>query len=107
MDKKYYLDKDGTIKLLQEVSSLIRSKTSGQITIQNGEVQNPNNFTTVNAVVDYLRNRSNLKINQQAPDGTPLSYIVVDNEKNYNGEQEVEIDIKLIESSDIDGLFNN
>lgn len=116
MDSNTYLDKLGVIQLLKKVSASIKNHTSnkiirkevedldtGEITI--GEAENPNNFTTVNAVVDYLKNRKKITINQQSVVETSEGFNVSDNISSYNGEQIAQINIKLASSSDIDKLF--
>ena len=109
MDKKYYVDKDGLIKLVQSMSDAIIQHTSGEITFterinpQTGEVEkildNPNNFTTVKAVTDYLKNRKKLKFVQQSLNDNDVV-------TEYNGDEEVQIDIKLATAEDITKLFN-
>ena len=105
MDKKYYIDEDGLIKLVQGISNSIIQHTSGEITFteneQTGEkvLDNPNNFPTVKAVTDYLKNRKNLKIVQQSLNNPDII-------SEYNGENEVQVDMKLATSEDILKLFN-
>lgn len=105
MDKKYYIDEDGLIKLVQGISNSIIQHTSGEITFTEDEqtgqkvLDNPNNFPTVKAVTDYLKNRKNLKIVQQSLNNPDII-------NEYNGENEVQVDIKLATSEDILKLFN-
>ena len=105
MEKKYYIDEDGLIKLVQGISNSIIQHTSGEITFtedeQTGEkiLDKPNNFTTVKAVTDYLKNRKKLKFVQQSLDGSDII-------NEYNGEEDVQIDLKLASSEDISKLFN-
>lgn len=105
MDKKYYVDENGLIKLVQGISNSIIQHTSGEITFtedeQTGEktLDNPNNFTTVKAVTDYLKNRKKLKFVQKSLNGPDVI-------KEYNGEDEIQIDLKLATSEDIIKLFN-
>ena len=105
MDKKYYIDENGLIKLVQGISDSIIQHTSGEITFTEDEqtgqkvLDNPNNFPTVKAVTDYLKNRKKLKFVQQSLSGEDIT-------KEYNGEDEVQIDIKLATSEDILKLFN-
>ena len=105
MDKKYYIDENGLIKLVQSISDSIIQHTSGEITFTEDEqtgqkvLDNPNNFPTVKAVTDYLKNRKKLKFVQQSLSGEDII-------KEYNGEDEVQIDIKLATSEDILKLFN-
>ena len=105
MDKKYYIDEDGLIKLVQGISNSIIQHTSGEITFTEDEqtgqkiLDNPNNFPTVKAVTDYLKNRKKLKFVQESLNGPDII-------KEYNGEDEVQIDMKLATSEDILKLFN-
>lgn len=105
MDKKYYIDEDGLIKLVQGISNSIIQHTSGEITFTEDEqtgqkiLDNPNNFPTVKAVTDYLKNRKNLKIVQQSLNNPDII-------SEYNGENEVQVDMKLATSEDILKLFN-
>lgn len=105
MDKKYYIDEDGLIKLVQGISNSIIQHTSGEITFTENEqtgdkiLDNPNNFPTVKAVTDYLKNRKNLKIVQQSLNNPDII-------SEYNGENEVQVDMKLATSEDILKLFN-
>lgn len=105
MEKKYYIDENGLIKLVQGISNSIIEHTSGEITFtedeQTGEkiLDKPNNFTTVKAVTDYLKNRKKLKFVQHSLDGSDIT-------NEYNGEEEVQIDLKLASSEDISKLFN-
>ena len=104
MDKKYYIDEDGLIKLVQGISNSIIQHTSGEITFTEDEqtgqkiLDNPNNFPTVKAVTDYLKNRKNLKIVQEQFSGAPIV-------NEYNGEEGVQVDMKLVTSEDIVKLF--
>ena len=104
MDKKYYIDEDGLIKLVQGISNSIIQHTSGEITFTEDEqtgqkiLDNPNNFPTVKAVTDYLKNRKNLKIVQQSLNNPDII-------SEYNGENEVQVDMKLATSEDILKLF--
>lgn len=105
MDKKYYIDEDGLIKLVQGISNSIIQHTSGEITFTENEqteekiLNNPNNFPTVKAVTDYLKNRKNLKIVQESLNNPDII-------SEYNGENEVQVDMKLATSEDILKLFN-
>ena len=105
MDNKYYIDEDGLIKLVQGISNSIIQHTSGEITFTEDEqtgqkvLDNPNNFPTVKAVTDYLKNRKNLKIVQQSLNNPDII-------SEYNGENEVQVDMKLATSEDILKLFN-
>ena len=105
MDKKYYIDENGLIKLVQGISDSIIQHTSGEITFTEDEqtgqkiLDKPNNFTTVKTVTDYLKNRKKLKLVQHSLDSSDII-------KEYNGEDEVQIDLKLASSEDISKLFN-
>ena len=104
MDNKYYIDEDGLIKLVQGISNSIIQHTSGEITFTEDEqtgqkiLDNPNNFPTVKAVTDYLKNRKNLKIVQEQFSKAPIV-------NEYNGEEGVQVDMKLVTSEDIVKLF--
>lgn len=105
MDKKYYVDENGLIKLVQGISDSIIQHTSGEITFTEDEqtgqkvLDKPNNFTTVKAVTDFLKNRKKLKFVQHSLDNSDII-------NEYNGEEEVQIDLKLASSEDISKLFN-
>lgn len=112
MENKYYVDEDGLIVVIQSISNSIIEHTSGEIEFtevlnpDTGEVEKilvkPNNFTTTKAVTDYLKNRKKLKIVQESMNNNKE---VVENHKEYNGEEEVQVDMKLITSDDIKKLF--
>ena len=65
-ENKYYIDRDGLIALIQNISNSIIQHTSGEITFTDEtdpntedtikSVDNPNNFPTVKAVTDYVEN---------------------------------------------------
>lgn len=99
-ENKYYLNNKGLITLISKMSETIKNHTSGEI----NEDSPQNNFPTVGAVVNYLKNRKNLVINQQYYN-TTSSNIETDT-KEYNGEQEVEMNMKIVPFTDIDNLFN-
>lgn len=116
MENKYYIDENGLITLVQSISNSIIEHTTGEITYteevdpQTGEtekiIDNPNNFPTVKAVTDYLKNRKKLKFVYES--NSPVQeekYDTTENEKQYNGEKEVRIDMKLATSKDIKNLF--
>ena len=117
MGKKYYLDEQGTIKLLQRLSKSINDKTSSKINISSvedpitgeitEEVQNPGNFATNAAVADYVaKSRKKLTINQQSTvDDLDLGYDVVDNTIEYNGNETVQMNLSLVDATDIRKLF--
>lgn len=116
MENKFYIDENGLITLVQSISDSIIEHTSGEITFtehedpQTGETEkildNPNNFPTVKAVTDYLENRKKLKFVYET--NSPIQdkdYHTTEKEKQYNGEKEVRIDMKLATSEDIKKLF--
>ena len=119
MGKKYYLDEQGLIRTLQQISNAINQKTSSKINIQDiedpdtGEVthniQNPNNFATVGAVYDYVANQSrkNLTIVKQSAveDSENDDYSVQNNVSEYNGSDAVQINFNIVDSNDIRKLF--
>ena len=116
MENKYYINEDGLIVLIQSISNSIIQHTSGEITFTestnpvNGQttksVDNPNNFPTVKAVTDYLKNRKNLKVKYDSNSAVITdSYETTENEKLYNGEEEIQVDMKLVTSEDIANLF--
>lgn len=104
VENKYYIDENGLITVIQSISDSIVQHTSGEITFTEDEqtgqkiLDNPNNFPTVKAVTDYLKNRKNLKIVQEQFSGAPIV-------NEYNGEEGVQIDMKLVTSEDIVKLF--
>ena len=116
MENKYYINEDGLIVLVQSISNSIIQHTSGEITFTDttnpntGEttksVDNPNNFPTVKAVTDYLKNRKSLKVKYESNSQIiNKGYNTIENEKLYNGEEEVQVDMKLVTSEDISNLF--
>lgn len=112
MDNKYYINENGLITLVQSISNSVIQHTSGEINFttdpNTGEKQldKPNNFPTVKAVTDYLKNRNKLKFVYDVNSKLIMqSYDTVEHQKEYNGENEVQIDIKLITADDIKNLF--
>lgn len=108
MAKKYYLDEQGTIQLLQRLSQSINNKTSSVIEkTTSEEVKDPNNFATNKAVVDYVANsRKKLTINQQSTvDDLDLGYNVVDNTIEYDSNDAVQMNFNLVDPTDIRKLF--
>lgn len=118
--KKYYLDKEGVIRILQKMSSEIRNNTNNKINVseeidsQTGEtikrIQNPNKLVTTKAVVDYIQSgaasvKEKLTINQQSTAEEETGYNVEDNITEYNGSEAVQINIKLADYADIQNLF--
>ena len=118
--KKYYLDKEGVIRILQKMSSEIRNSTNNKINVseeidsQTGEtikkIQNPNKLVTTKAVVDYIQSgagsvKEKLTINQQSTAEEETGYNVEDNITEYNGSEAVQINIKLADYADIQNLF--
>ena len=115
MENKYYLDREGLIQLLEKLSTSIKNHTVEQIEFENvedpetGEVtkqaENQTYFTSVKSVVDYLKNRSNIRIHQDSASPTADGYEVITNEIVYNGEGEVQINLALASAEDINTLF--
>ena len=116
MENKYYIDENGLIVLVQSISNSIIQHTSGEITFTETEnpntgetektLDNPNNFPTVKAVTDYLKNRKNIKfVQEQNSEINVGGYDTIRTEKRYNGEEEVQVDMKLVTSEDIKRLF--
>ena len=54
--EKPYLNDTGLNALIQQLSNKIKSHTSGSITDTNGVLDNPNNFATIQAIVDHVKN---------------------------------------------------
>lgn len=116
---KYYLNEEGVGTLLSEIANKIKDHTSEEIIIQNNqnsekEVSNPHNFTTTQAVVEYLVNRAKISINQQTTTSNAEDlenaddeeyYLVKDNTYEYNGEDGVQINLKLASEAEIKSLF--
>lgn len=106
MENKYYIDENGLIALVQSISNSIIQHTSGEIVFNEnpdtGEktLEKPNNFPTVKAVTDYLKNRKKLTLVQENFDNTTSPTI-----NEYNGEEQVQVDMKLVTSEDIKKLF--
>ena len=114
-ENKYYLNQDGLDRLISEIAEKIRTKTSGTITIveeeENGTVtktiQNPNNFATIQGIVNFLNSRAKLKINQQTSTSSNQGYTVQNNNYEYNGEEELQIKLGVATSSEIDDMSSN
>ena len=115
-ENKYYIDENGLIAVVQNISNSIIQHTSGEITFteeenqETGETEkvlnNPNNFPTVQAVTNYLKNRKKLDVLQES--NTPVQnndYDTVQHHEQYNGEEEIQLKIKLITAEDIRKLF--
>lgn len=109
MENKYYLDDRGLISLLKEVSASIKNHTSESIVIDNnkGQINNPNNLVTAKSVVNYLKDRKKLIINKDNTINSGDIYSVTTDNIYYNGEEDIELDIYVINQSDIENLFNN
>lgn len=105
MENKYYIDENGLITLVQSISNSIIQHTSGEIVFnedpETGDktLVKPNNFPTVKAVTDYLKNRKKLKLVQESFGNEEPTV------KEYNGEEGVQVDMKLATSEDIMRLF--
>lgn len=116
---KYYLNEEGVGTLLSEIANKIKDHTSDEIIIQNNqnsekEVSDPHNFTTTRAVVEYLVNRAKISINQQTTTSNTEDlenaddeeyYLIQDNTYEYNGEDGVQINLKLASEAEIKSLF--
>lgn len=99
MPSKYYLDDQGLNTLLTQLSTTLKSHTSGTITRDsNQDVVNPNNFATTGAVSDFLKARKKLIINES-------NFSNVVNTQEYNGEGQVEINLNIADENDIRELF--
>lgn len=114
---KYYLNTEGVGTLLEEIANKIKAHTSEEIVTSQSEnrkeATSPYNFTTTQAVVDYLVNRAKISINQQTTTSKQEDelideedYQVNDNLIEYNGEDGVQINLKLASENDIKNLFN-
>lgn len=116
VENKYYIDENGLITVIQSISNSIIQHTSGEITFTESEdpetgetekvLDNPNNFPTVKAVTDYLKDRKKLDVLYES--NSPIqddNYETTEYHKEYNGEEEVQIKIKLITAEDIKKLF--
>lgn len=115
MESKTYLNSTGLARLLTGLSTSIKNHTSPEIEFEETvdqetgevvkEVKYPENFTSVKSVVDYLKNRSSIRILQDNTSSTENGYEVSTNEIVYNGENEVQINLSLTKVEDIDNLF--
>ena len=115
--QKYYLDEQGLIKVLQNISNEINQKTSPKITFTNvenpetgeiiQELNNSDNFPTVGAVYDYIKNQSkqNLTINIQSAVPENDGYNIQTDVSKYNGNEAAQININLVQYTDIQQLF--
>lgn len=116
--QKFYLDDQGLIRVLQNISNGINQKTTSKITFTNtedpntGEVtetlNNPNNFATVGAVYDYVakQSRKSLIINRQSAVPNDSDGYDIQNESlEYNGGETAQINLNLIQFTDIQQLF--
>lgn len=103
METKHYLSKEGLIRLIKDLSSKIKVHTSTSI---NSSV--PNNFPTNGAVIQYASNAPYLTINQyQSSETQGGNYTTSNVPVAYNGygSGAKVLNVKLIESTDIDQLF--
>lgn len=128
MDKKFYLDENGVIKLLQGISKSINDKTSSKIKVNtvedpetgeiHEEIENPKNFATTEAVVNYVAksSREKLSFKQQSTKITSdtnneedktIHYSIETNNTYYDGSEQVQVDLNLINEADIINLFMN
>lgn len=115
-ENKYYLDREGLIQLLKQLSTSIKQNTVEAIEVEKivdpetGETtktpKDPTKFTSVKSVVEYLKGRSNIRIQQDTTSPSADGYDVVTKEIVYNGEDEVEIKLALASAEDINTLFD-
>lgn len=126
MDKKFYLDENGVIKLLQGISKSINDKTSSKIKVNtvedpetgeiHEEIENPKNFATTEAVVNYVAksSREKLSFKQQSTkitsdtnneENKTIHYSIETNNTYYDGSEQVQVDLNLINEEDIINLF--
>lgn len=113
---KYYLDQEGVIRVLQKISKEIRDNTATQIDVivsvdpETGKTiktpKDPYKFATNKAVVDYVGSKEKLIINQQsAVEDVESGYNVENNITEYNGNDPAQINLKLVDYTDIQSLF--
>lgn len=103
METKYYLNKEGLIKLIKDLSAKIKEHTSRIISSSA-----PNNFSTNGAVIQYALDAPYLTINQyQSQETQGGNYSTSNVPIGYNGyDSGTEVlNMKLVESTDIDQLF--
>lgn len=101
-EEKYYIDRDGLIALIQNISNSIIQHTSGEITFTEEtdpntqdtvkSVDSPNNFPTIKAVTDYVEGIDFKTINGQSIVG--------------NGDIEVSTEEYSLADEDTDGLMS-
>lgn len=116
--KKYYLDDQGLIRTLQKLSQTINQNTASTINVVNvenqqtgeiiQEVENPNKFATVGAVYNYVKNQSNKNltiVKEYAVEDSENSFNVQTNISEYNGSNAAQINLNLVDNSDIRRLF--
>lgn len=115
-ENKYYLDQEGLIQLLRNLSTSIKNNTVQTIELE--EIIDPktgktikvpkdeSKFASVKSVVNYLKEKGNIKILQDTTSPSTDGYDIVTNKIIYNGENEVEILLTLVSTEDINNLFN-
>lgn len=119
---KYYLNDSGLDNLLQNLSTQIKSHTTGQIQRnQQGEVINPNNFATVSAVDGEIKNSLNgfiqssdetVKIQQDFSDPSQpsvdlsIEVNIEDSDKNDNNQPYLTVDSNGIKFSGLNNTLN-
>lgn len=119
---KYYLNDSGLDNLLQNLSTQIKSHTTGQIQRnQQGEVINPNNFATVSAVDGEIKNLLNgfiqssdetVKIQQDFSDPSQpsvdlsIEVNIEDSDKNDNNQPYLTVDSKGIKFAGLNNTLD-
>ena len=117
MANKYYLNEVGLARLLDDLSQALINHTSSEIEFEEvvdpetGETTkrliNPNNFISAQSIVNYLHgDKNSLNISQDIATPTQEGYDVTTNQIVYNGGEQKDLNISLIDSNDIEDLFN-
>lgn len=116
MANKYYLNEVGLARLLDDLSQALINHTSSEIEFEEvvdpetGETTkrlvNPNNFISAQSIVNYLSgDKNSLNISQDIATPTQEGYDVTTNQIVYNGGEQKDLNISLIDSDDIEDLF--
>lgn len=116
MANKYYLNEVGLARLLDDLSQALINHTSNEIEFEEvvdpetGETTkrlvNPNNFISAQSIVNYLNgDKNSLNISQDIATPTQEGYDVTTNQIVYNGGEQKDLNISLIDSDDIEDLF--
>ena len=116
MANKYYLNEVGLARLLDDLSQALINHTSSEIEFEDvvdpetGEttkrLKNPNNFISAQSIVNYLNgDKNSLNISQDIATPTQEGYDVTTNQIVYNGGEQKDLNISLIDSNDIEDLF--